>query len=250
MNGVTDRMSRDSASQHYGIAYFDWQRSIGAFGGKANRFRYQPYIRPNDRVVDFGCGGGFLLRELRCGERRGVEVNPAARAEAERNGITCVASAAELPTDWADVVISHSALEHVEYPLGELRSLVRRLRPGGIMVFSVPHETLAAQYSATDINQHLHTWSPRALGNLFAQAGISVERVYSSRMMWPPKYQLLYRLLGEQGFLRACATYRWIRMALWPLKPVDSHALVTVVGRRPEEARLQLQPENPTSNLP
>ena len=227
--------SRD-ASNHYDAQYFDWQRSIGAFGGKVGRSVYQAYVRPTDRVVDFGCGGGFLLRELRCAERRGVEINPSAREEAHRSGTACVASAEELPDAWADVVISNSALEHVEYPLGELRTLVRKVRPGGMMVFSVPHETLSASYSTDDINQHLHTWSPRTLGNLFALAGMSVERVYSIRKMWPPKYQAVYRLLGESGFLVACSVYRWIRMALWPLKPVDSHAMVTVVARRPGNA--------------
>jgi hypothetical protein len=37
---------------------------------------YAPYIRKTDAVVDFGCGGGFLLDALDCGDKMGVEINP------------------------------------------------------------------------------------------------------------------------------------------------------------------------------
>jgi hypothetical protein len=183
--------------------------------------------------VDYGCGGGHLLANLTCAERKGVEVNAVARAQAIRNGVDCVESTDELPDGWADVLISNSALEHVEHPLLELRKLLPKLRAGGTAVFVVPHETLASVYDPTDINKHLYTWSPLNLGNLFTVAGFSVKSVTPSRLMWPPKYKELYRLVGERAFLAFCAIYRWTRMALWPLKPVDSHASVIIVARRP-----------------
>ena len=45
---------------HYDEKYFDWQRDIGAFGGWANRTKFEAYIAPHDRVLDFGGGGGSL----------------------------------------------------------------------------------------------------------------------------------------------------------------------------------------------
>src|SRR5476651_2149980 len=108
-----------SATEHYDEEYFRWQGSHGAFSAKATFHYFAPYVRTTDRVVDFGCGGAYVLSALPCRDRRGIEVNPVARKEAERKGIKCVESADELDDDWADVVISFHALEHTENPLGE-----------------------------------------------------------------------------------------------------------------------------------
>jgi hypothetical protein len=124
-------------------------------------------------------------------------------------------------------------LEHVDYPLGELRALLPKLRSGGRIVFVTPHETLASTWSEDDINQHLHTWSPRNIGNLFKKAGFVVESVRASRLMWPPKYETLYRVLGERLFLVSCSLYRTLRLVLWPLRPVVSHASIITVARKP-----------------
>jgi len=68
-----------SASTHYDQRYFEYQKEGGNFGGHAELFKFQHFIQPTDSVVDFGCGGGFLLAELVCGRRVGVDVNPSAR---------------------------------------------------------------------------------------------------------------------------------------------------------------------------
>ena len=76
-----------NASEHYNSDYFEWQRKIGMFGGRANSFKFNRSIRPYDTVVDFGCGGGFLLKNLNCLERLGIEVNEAAHEEIIENGL-------------------------------------------------------------------------------------------------------------------------------------------------------------------
>lgn len=222
-----------SAEQHYDADYFAWQRKIGEFSAKANRFKFAPHIAPGDRVVDFGCGGGYLLAALTCAERLGVEVNPVARTEADRQNVRTVPSSDDLPDAWADVLISNSALEHVEYPLGELRKLWRKIRPGGRIVIVVPLETLDSVYRPDDINQHLYTWSPLNLGNLLTTAGFVVDAVTPSRLMWPPKYELCYSLLGERGFLALCRLYRIVRLICAPIKGVDCHSAVIGVAHRP-----------------
>lgn len=222
-----------TVAAHYDAVYFDWQRQIGAFGAREVLSRFQPHIRPSDRVLDFGCGGGYLLTALTCGERCGVEVNPAARAEAKRNGVSAVASASEVPDAWADVIISNSTLEHVEHPLGELRALYLKLKPGGKIVFGVPNETLGSAYKPGDINQHLYCWSPMNIGNLLTVAGYQVESVTVWRCMWPPHYMTIDRLFGRWAFHAISWAYRLVRLALHPLKPVVIHASIVAVARKP-----------------
>lgn len=122
-------------------AYFAWQSKIGEFGGWANRFKFESAISPEDVVLDFGCGGGYLLKELSCAEKLGVETNPAAAEVAQQNGVDVFATTTGLPDASVDMVISNHALEHTRHPLQELQEIHRILKPGGRIVLVVPSES-------------------------------------------------------------------------------------------------------------
>lgn len=219
---------------HYDAKYFDWQREIGEFAGQANRFKFEPHVRPSDRVLDFGCGGGFLLAAIPCAERKGVEINPVARAEAIRNGIAAVPSSEEVPDDWADVVISNSCLEHCESPLTELKRLMQKLKPGGKLVLVVPHETIGWRYRPGDINQHIYTWSPMALGNLVALAGFEIKSVDTSKLVWPPRvYTFIGRMVGHRALRIIARLYRDVRFLISPVNPLDCDGAIVLVAIRP-----------------
>ncbi len=191
----------------YDEEYFEWQRRIGRFGGTANAFKFRPYVGPADIVLDFGCGGGYLLAGLNCAQRIGVEINDAARREAERLGITVYKDIGDVPDESVTVIISNHALEHVECPLYTLRALLPKLKPGGKAVFVVPHQGPHEPYTPGDPNQHLYTWNPLTLGNLFAAAGYVEITVDLIRHRWPPGYERWYRLLGQRGFDVLCRLY-------------------------------------------
>lgn len=75
---------------HYDEKYFEWQRKVGKFGGIANLFKFEEYIESDSDILDFGCGGGFLLSNIQTsGKKIGVEINPSARDVAKQNGIEC-----------------------------------------------------------------------------------------------------------------------------------------------------------------
>ena len=73
--------------QHYNKEYFDWHKQISRFGAKANKFKFENEINKSDHVLDFGCGGGYLLSGLDCDKKYGIEINPPAIEEAKKNGI-------------------------------------------------------------------------------------------------------------------------------------------------------------------
>jgi SAM-dependent methyltransferase len=200
-----------TVSGHYNsneTHYFRWQSQIGQFGGWADLTKFTPYIRPDSRVVDFGCGGGYLLEQIRCGQKRGIEVGAAAREEARRRNIDAVASTAEIADDWADVVISNHALEHCLHPLQELQALRRKVAAGGRVVFVVPCQSIGEKYRVGDINHHLYTWNSTCLGNLFSEAGFVVEECKPHLHIWPPRiYRALARLGGRSLFEFGCRLY-------------------------------------------
>jgi SAM-dependent methyltransferase len=194
MTSPATRATPYGASDHYlgakGEAYFGWQSGGGQFAALIHRRKFVEHIRPTDTVLDFGCGGGFLLSSLNCARRLGVEINPAARAHAERNGIQGFADTTAVPPNTADVVVSDHALEHVPFPIGALRELHRILKPGGRLVLVTPIDSLRRHrsYDSADIHHHLHHWTPQHMGNTLHEAGFKVEKVTSRIYAWPGRW--------------------------------------------------------------
>jgi len=215
-------------SSHYDAVYFNYQKKVGEFSAWVNRRKFQEAIGRSSRVVDFGCGGGFLLRSLNCGDRLGIEINQSAMnlarsfgTEVYPNTIDAIQAKGE---SWADVIISNHALEHTFNPLDELISLGKILRPGGVIYFLVPCETINNKYSECDRDRHLYTWSPKNLGNLFYQAGFEVDYVAPYIHKWPPFYYAVSKL-GWPLFNILCKIFgrlerSWYQVEIRARRPV------------------------------
>lgn len=180
---------------HYNKDYFAWQKSMGLLGAKLNRFLFEDFISKEDQLLDFGCGGGFLLNELPAARKIGIEINESGRNNAKELGVETVELISEVEDQWADVIISNHALEHVDQPLDIIKELSKKLKPKGKIIFVVPFERTNS-YKANDINYHLYTWSPMNLGNLFHRAGFEVNEVKVVAHKWPPKFDKLVKLFG------------------------------------------------------
>jgi len=164
------------------------------------------YISKEDVVLDFGCGGGFLLKNLDCKKRIGVEINPSAAETARHNGIEVYNQVDDVFDNSVDIIISNNALEHTHYPLDELKKLFFKLKTGGKIVFVVPCENISYRYKPNDINQHLYSWSPMCIGNLFTLAGFKVIKSVPYIHKWPPHYMRIAKL-GRKIFDIFCRIY-------------------------------------------
>jgi SAM-dependent methyltransferase len=209
---------------HYDAAYFDPKRAIHEFAGTANAVLFTPYIRPTDRVLDFGCSGGYLLSALPGSDKRGVELNPASRAVARERGLTVYESLDEVPDGWADVIVTNHVLEHVEEPLPVARALHAKLRSGGTLVCVIPCETIGIKWVPNHIDQHLYSWSPRSLGNLFTLAGFKVVEAKGLYYKWLLQFRPIQRYLGARIFhfaswLAGLWRREWSQVRLVATKP-------------------------------
>jgi cyclopropane fatty-acyl-phospholipid synthase-like methyltransferase len=192
---------------YYDANYFNWQKQVGLFGGIANLFKFKDHIKETDAVLDFGCGGGYLLKNIKCHKKMGVEINDVARAEALKMDLEVLSDTSQIPDDFADVIVSNHTLEHVGAPLDALKALYPKLKREGKIIFVVPHQKSDEEYKADDINKHLYTWNPLTFGNLFNAAGYQVLKVEAIQHQWPPNYVEIYSKFGEKEFHRQCREF-------------------------------------------
>ena len=107
----------------------------------------------------------------------GVEVNDVARTYCIENGLMVYESIENIEDDTVDVVYSTDVLEHCTNPFDILLLVNRKLKSGGKAIFGVPAENPETEYHRHDMENHLYSWNPKNLGNLFKTAGFFVRRV-------------------------------------------------------------------------
>ncbi len=124
------------------------------------------------RVLDLGCGGGFMAEALAArgavvtGVDPSAEAVAAARRHAGETGVAIdylLAAGEDLPfgDDSFDVVVSVDVLEHV-LDLGGVVSEVRRvLRPGGLFLFDTINRNVLATLVMVGIGERLLRALPR-----------------------------------------------------------------------------------------
>lgn len=195
---------------HYDSKYFDWQKSLGLFGGWANAPKFFNSIKTDDVVLDFGCGGGFLLNNIKCKRKIGIEPNAAALNSINSFGVThffsCDEAISVLGENSIDVIISVHVLEHCHNPYLELSALRRLLKPGGVIHFLVPCDAPNVKYNPTNIDKHLYSWSPSNIANLFDALNFSVVKASLDVSVWPPFFHKL-KFLGWPTFNFLCKVW-------------------------------------------
>ncbi len=185
-------------NNHYNKSYYQWQKKSASLGAMIDLWHFQPYIKITDSVLDFGCGDGSILEKLQCKRRFGVEINKSAIQQAKKRGIGIFTSISDIAsTQKFDVIISHHSLEHVHNPFEVLQDLKKHTKKGGYNVHVVPIDDwrMEKQYDPHDINQHLYTWTPRLLGNVFSKAGFRIVNVEILTHAWLPLSAYTYRIL-------------------------------------------------------
>jgi SAM-dependent methyltransferase len=187
---------------HYQEDYFQkYQRQHGEFGGRANKFMFDVHIAPSDVVLDFGCGGGFLLKNLDCREKLGVEINPIARTYCnDIQGINCFESLASVDDGSIDVVISSHCLEHTTTPFDLVSELFNKLKIGGKIVIVVPLDSRRYRWRPQDVNNHLYSFSPMNLGNILQGVGFQDIKTELVLHKWIPGYRKVDRIFGLNTF--------------------------------------------------
>jgi SAM-dependent methyltransferase len=187
----------------YSKEYFEWQKNLGELGGLYDTFKYLPYVKKDSFVLDFGCGGGYILKSLNVPNSFGVEPNEVARKECISKGLKVSESLDYFEFNTFDLIYSNHVFEHLDSPLETAIKLGSYLKDQGVLIITVPNEC-SVKYVPNNIDQHIYTWSEINLGNLLYRAGFEILEVKSVKFRWTPRFTWIHKLFGISVFKIFC----------------------------------------------
>lgn len=168
--------------------------------------------RRSGRVLDVGCGRGFLLKvfQKRGWEVTGTELTDQAAnfARSVLNLPVCTGSFQEmkLPANHFDAVVMWHVLEHVSDPQTTLAEVNRVLKPGGVFLIGVPNfgaweaRFSRAKWFHLDVPRHLTHFTNETLQCALLAAGFQVKTRYGNA----PEYDVF-------SFVQSCQNWLGLR---------------------------------------
>lgn len=138
------------------------------------------------RVLDVGCGLGFLLSALsKKFERFGLEPNPQAAKIARKNGWVFPSTLEEsgFSSNFFDVVILNHVIEHLPDPVATIQEIRRVLKPGGKLVVETPDfdcevaRRFGEKFRLLDDETHISLFNTMSLYDLLKDSLFEVERI-------------------------------------------------------------------------
>jgi SAM-dependent methyltransferase len=214
---------QDGASYHASVHVKD-QFVLNVLAKSRSR-KFQPLVKPNDTVLEFGAGLGVNLLNLRCQQRVAFDASDAGCEICATAGVEFTTDIEELQSEQFSVVICHHVLEHVPDPIQVLEQIGALLAPNGRMILCVPFETTRRhrQFRPDDADHHLFAWNVQTLGNLVTSVGFTIERIG-------------HRAFGFEQRLAFLAKYGqpFYQMGLWVVRipfPIEE---ILLVAQKPQ----------------
>jgi 2-polyprenyl-3-methyl-5-hydroxy-6-metoxy-1,4-benzoquinol methylase len=159
--------------------------------------RLRSHIRPNyergdfpaigqKRLLDFGCGGGAFLLQMKergwdaAGLDFSADTVKRLRGELGLNVLAGTLPHPELQPESFDLITFWHSLEHVHRPLEVLNEAQRLLAPGGWILAAVPNveslsfRWLGADWFGLDVPRHVTHFSPATMRKTLEKAGFRV----------------------------------------------------------------------------
>ncbi|MBI5707608.1 MAG: class I SAM-dependent methyltransferase [Armatimonadetes bacterium] len=201
------------------------------------------------RVLDLGCGTGAVLEELaHFGSYVGLDMSGQALEYCRQRGLTRLAigkgEALPFSTGSFDAIVALDVFEHIENDQAAMNEALRVLKPGGILVLSVP--AFKALWGPHDVAlMHFRRYRSPELRAKLRSAGFQIELLsYSVFFLFPLVVLIRFferRKPNAEASLPAVP--EWLNRALVKLQNLEAKLLRRVtlpwgssliaVGRKP-----------------
>jgi len=190
------RLNWESLKNYYPNQYhsFDFERQKQNWLTKVDR-RYGVWKRlkaiekfcAGGKLLEVGCGTGSFLEEvMRSGKWEAEGIEPVFQAaEYAKSTLSIqihnkVFAEVQLPKQTYDIVVMWNVLEHLSHPIQDLRKSWDLLKPGGLLVFSVPNlNSLGAKifgryWVGWELPRHLFLYPMNTLRSILTQIGFEL----------------------------------------------------------------------------
>ncbi|WP_274376908.1 class I SAM-dependent methyltransferase [Desulforamulus reducens] len=156
-----------------------------------------PFLKCGNKILDAGCGaGGTMEYMLKYGCVVGVDISPEMVEHCRNIGLSAYCEGVErLPFEnhSFDLVLCLDVLEHLPDERPALHELKRVVRPGGMLVFTVPaFRWLWGRHD--ELNNHYRRYNFGELINLLKKSNLRVERTTYFNFFLLPSVWLVRRL--------------------------------------------------------
>lgn len=214
------------------------------FKNHRRNYNLLPY-RGEGKLLDFGCGNGRYLAELR---EYGWQVfgmdasEQAARFGKEKYDLDIAVGQMpdqDFPPNYFDVVTLWHSLEHLHRPIEVLESIHRVLKPDGLLVVGVPNigglvpQWFRECWFGLDPPRHLSFFSERTLEEVLMKTGFRVTRTLYDKRGSGLRGSLehFYRDTGNQWVKLVTRKYP-IRGASYLLAKLKRADIITVYAEK------------------
>ncbi len=176
-------------------------------------------IKPNWTILDVGCSSGNLGEELiriKGATVDGIEIDAedakVARTKlrhVETLNVEAASGLAKLFKARYDAILLIDVVEHLVDPVSALEKLKPLLKPGGVVIFSIPNMAHVSirlalmkgdfTYTQTGLldKTHLHFYTGEEVRRVFKSAGYRIGDFQASSLQYPPSlYEEKFKDLG------------------------------------------------------
>lgn len=166
------------------------------------------------RLLEVGCGYGYLLREAKpyFSERVGTDFSAEALKNAAANCDRVILGGVDqVPSgDTFNTIITVGVIEHIYHPLEFNKKLRSHLAPGGKLIHATPHmgsfwrHLMGTRWASFKVPEHVTYYDRNSLTRLFSESGFQQLRQLSFPHAFPLSLvaeKLGMRVAGKLGNL-------------------------------------------------
>jgi SAM-dependent methyltransferase len=210
--------------------------------------RYARPTTPPRRVLEIGCGFGWVLQHLaRDYETFGIDISAYAIDAARKNLLhsnLCVGDAAtlrEFPDGYFNAIVAKHVLEHIAAPGETLVECARVLARGGVLIYGTPNADAplkhlkGAQWIGVKDPTHISVFPPAEWLRLTRAAGLRVLRAFSDGLWDVPYLPRIPALVQLPIFGAPAALQVLLGIPFIPVRWGESLIVIAVKGANESE---------------